>query len=199
MLVAAAADMTGIELVSVTGISSDGQWFTGVATTPTTPAGETVGFIRQYCDDAIGAACSTVATPPFGVGAASDTLAVAAGQSASVVLTITPAAGFSDAERFACAGLPVGGSCSFAQRPVPTATGTPAGTSSVTVTATSDSIDECIRSSAVPAGRAWWTGDRPGVGLASTTAALGRTHARKQGRVSSCPAERSSTEAPWCI
>lgn len=116
MLVAAAADMTGIELVSVTGISSDGQWFTGVATTPTTPAGETVGFIRQYCDDAIGAACSTVATPPFGVGAASDTLAVAAGQSASVVLTITPAAGFSDAESFACAGLPVGGSCSFAQR-----------------------------------------------------------------------------------
>lgn len=114
LLVAAGVDMTGVALLSVTGLSPDGQWITGAATTPTTPAGETVGYIVQYCDAAIGAACSTAAAAPFSVGVTSSALTVAAGQSATTTLTITPTSGFSSAVSLSCAGLPVGASCSFA-------------------------------------------------------------------------------------
>ncbi len=54
LLVTAGVDMTGVALLSVTGMSADGQWITGQATTPTTPAGETVGYIVRYCDAACG-------------------------------------------------------------------------------------------------------------------------------------------------
>jgi probable HAF family extracellular repeat protein len=59
LLSAAGVDMTGITIVALTGISTDGQFVTGQATTPDTEPNETVPFIAQYCDDNVGAACVT--------------------------------------------------------------------------------------------------------------------------------------------
>ncbi len=47
LLVDAGTEMTGITLVSVSGMSPDGQWITGQATTPTTPVNETAAYIVQ--------------------------------------------------------------------------------------------------------------------------------------------------------
>jgi len=115
-------DMTGITLVSVTGISPDGQWIQGAATTSQTAANETVAFIAQVCDDDIGGPCSTGGTAPFTLGAAPNQLSVAAGQSGSAIVTVTPNTGFTQPVSFSCGGLPVGASCSFNP-----ATVTPAG------------------------------------------------------------------------
>jgi hypothetical protein len=121
-LVAAGADLTGIELVAVTGLSRDGQWISGKATTPAS-AGQTVAFIVQYCDAAIGAPCRAAgAGSPFLVSAAGTALTVAAGSSASTQITVTPSAGFGGAVTFSCSGLPAGAACSFAPASV-----TPAG------------------------------------------------------------------------
>jgi hypothetical protein len=105
--------MTGITLVSVTGISPDGQWIQGAATTPQTSPGETVAFVAQVCDDAIGGPCSTSGAAPFTLGAAPNQLSVAAGQSGSTTITVTPDAGFAQPVSFACGGLPQGAACSF--------------------------------------------------------------------------------------
>ena len=106
-------DMTGIALVSVTGMSPDGQWIQGAATTTQTGPNETVAFIAQVCDDDIGGTCSTTGAAPFGIGVANLSLTIAAGQSATTTLTVTPNAGFVQPISFACSGLPTGASCSF--------------------------------------------------------------------------------------
>lgn len=115
--------MTGITLVSVTGISPDGQWIQGKATTAQTGPNETVAFIAQFCDDDIGGPCTTTGAAPFTLGASPTQLNVAAGQNASSTITVTPNAGFTQPVNFACSGLPTGASCSFNP-----ATVTPAGT-----------------------------------------------------------------------
>lgn len=129
LLVAAGIDMTGITLLNVTAISPDGQWIGGQATTPTTPAGETAGYVVQYCDAAIGSACvdTAAAAPSFALAASASALNVIAGQSGSTTLTITPAGGFNAAVAFACSGLPQGATCSFAP-----ATVTPTGAAAAT-------------------------------------------------------------------
>ena len=68
LLVDAGVDLTGITLVSITGISPDGQFIVGLATTPQTGPNETAGFIVQYCDDAIGGPCTDTG-PGGGVAA----------------------------------------------------------------------------------------------------------------------------------
>ncbi|MBL8288610.1 MAG: hypothetical protein JNL85_11560 [Rubrivivax sp.] len=154
LLVAAGVDMTGVTLLSVTGMSPDGQWIAGTATTPTTAAGETVGYLVKYCDDAIGAACAqvgTTPTPSFAIGASGSALTVAAGQSASTTLTVTPVGGFGNAVTFSCSGLPRGATCSFAPASV-----TPAG-AAVTTTLT-------IATDGGPV--ALWLRAHPGVALA---------------------------------
>lgn len=132
LLVAAGVNMTGISLLTVTGLSPDGQWIVGEATTPTTPANETIGYIVQYCDADIGAAClprgSTPVPPSFTVSSSATSLSVAAGQIANATLTITPSGGFNAAVSFACAGLPKNATCTFTPANV-----TPAG-SAVTTT-----------------------------------------------------------------
>ena len=64
--------MTGITLVSVTGISPDGQWIQGKATTAQTGQNETVAFIAQFCDDDIGGPCTTTGAAPFTLGRIAD-------------------------------------------------------------------------------------------------------------------------------
>jgi hypothetical protein len=108
-------NMSAITLVSVTGISPDGQWIQGAATTPQTAANETVAFIAQVCDDDIGGPCSTTGggAAPFTLGAGPTQLTVSAGQSASTTITVTPNAGFTQPVTFSCGGLPQGAVCSF--------------------------------------------------------------------------------------
>ena len=113
VLIDSGADLTGITLVSVTGISPDGQWIQGAATTPQTGQNGTAAFIAQVCDDAIGGTCSSAGAAPFTIGAANPNLTVAAGQSATTTITVTPDAGFAQPVSFACSGLPQGAACSF--------------------------------------------------------------------------------------
>jgi hypothetical protein len=47
LLADASLEMTGITLVAALGISSDGQFICGAATTPTTDLNGTAGFIAQ--------------------------------------------------------------------------------------------------------------------------------------------------------
>lgn len=133
ILVDGGVDMTGISLVSVTGLSPDGQWIQGQATTAQTGPNETVGYIVQVCDDDIGGPCSaTGGTAPFTLGASPNQITVAAGGSGTSTITVTPNAGFTQTVSFSCGNLPVGAACSFNP-----ATVTPAGapiTTTLTIT-----------------------------------------------------------------
>ncbi len=133
ILVDGGVDMTGITLVSVTGMSRDGQWIQGQATTPQTGPNETVAYIVQVCDDDIGGPCSTGGgTTPFTLGATPNQITVAAGGSGTSTITVTPNAGFTQPVSFSCGNLPVGAACSFNP-----ATVTPAGapiTTTLTIT-----------------------------------------------------------------
>ncbi len=134
LLVAEGVNMTGISLLTVTGISADGQWITGAATTATTPPNETISYIVQYCDADIGAACMSRGTTPvaasFAMTSSATALTMAAGQSRTATLTVTPTGGFNAPVNFSCAGLPRSATCTFAP-----ATLTPSGTA-VTTTLT---------------------------------------------------------------
>lgn len=133
ILVDGGVDMTGITLVSVTGMSRDGQWIQGQATTAQTSQGETVAYIAHVCDDDIGGPCSTTGgTAPFTLGATPNQITVAAGGSGTSTITVTPNAGFTQPVSFSCGNLPVGAACSFNP-----ATVTPAGapiTTTLTIT-----------------------------------------------------------------
>jgi uncharacterized membrane protein len=63
LLTSAGVNITGIEIVAVTGISPDGQFIVGQATTPYTAPNDTVAFVAQYCDSAISHACVQQFTP----------------------------------------------------------------------------------------------------------------------------------------
>ncbi|MEK7327450.1 MAG: hypothetical protein AAB217_19575, partial [Chloroflexota bacterium] len=86
ILVDGGVDMTGITLLTVTGMSRDGQWIQGQATTPQTGQNETVAYVAHVCDDDIGGPCSTVGAAPFTLGATPTQLNVLAGQSASTTI-----------------------------------------------------------------------------------------------------------------
>ncbi|MGE0643971.1 MAG: hypothetical protein AB7P24_09880 [Nitrospira sp.] len=132
ILVDGGVDMTGIALVSVTGMSRDGQWIQGQATTPQTGPNETVAYIVQVCDEHIGGSCSTPGAAPFTLVASPDQITVAAGGSGTSSITVTPDAGFTQPVSFSCGNLPVSAACSFNP-----ATVTPAGapiTTTLTIT-----------------------------------------------------------------
>lgn len=122
ILVDGGVDMTGITLVSVTGMSRDGQWSQGAATTPQTGQGETVAYVAHVCNYDIDGPCSTTGAAPFTLGASPTQLNVSAGNSATTTIFVTPNAGFSQSVSFSCGNLPVGAACSFNP-----ATVTPAG------------------------------------------------------------------------
>lgn len=70
VLISAGIDLTGIDnLVAITGVSADGQWIQGQATTPTTGPNDTVAFLLQYCDAAIAGTCreAPAQPPPTGL------------------------------------------------------------------------------------------------------------------------------------
>lgn len=59
-------------------------------------------------------AAAVGAMPDFGLSAASAAASVAAGQSTSTTLTLSPSGGFSGTVAFSCSGLPAGAACTFA-------------------------------------------------------------------------------------
>ena len=122
LLVDNGVNLDNITLVSVTGVSPDGQWIQGKAQVP---GGETT-FVAQFCDENIVGGignCSTTAAPfTLGTSAPNNSLTVSAGQSAMTTITVTPNAGFTQPVSFSCGGLPVEAACSFNP-----ATVTPAG------------------------------------------------------------------------
>lgn len=132
-LINGGVNMDGIALVTVTGMSPDGQWIQGQATTPQTGQNETVAFIAQVCDDDIGGPCSTTGAAPFTLDAAPKQLTVSAGNSGITTITVTPNVGFAQPVSFSCGNLPVGAACSFNP-----ATVTPPGTVSTTLTITTN-------------------------------------------------------------
>ena len=133
ILVDGGVDMTGITLVSVTGLSRDGQWIQGAATTPQTGQGETVAYVAHVCDADIGGPCSTTGgTAPYTLNNPNP-ITVSAGNSGNTTITVTPNAGFTQPISFSCGNLPVGATCSFNPETV-----TPPGTVSTTMTITTN-------------------------------------------------------------
>jgi len=78
--------------------------------------------------------------PDFSFAVSSGTLTIAAGQSGSVALTITPLNGFNSAVSFSCAGLPPGTSCSFSPSTVNPSGG--AASTTLTLAAATTARDE---------------------------------------------------------
>lgn len=134
LLTASGVNLDNITLVSVTGISPDGQWIQGKATRSQNP-NEQVAFIAQFCDENIvgGLAACTTTTAPFTLGASPTQINVSAGQRANTTITVTPNAGFAQPVTFACSGLPQGATCNFNP-----ATVTPPATTSTTLTINTD-------------------------------------------------------------
>jgi Chitobiase/beta-hexosaminidase C-terminal domain len=113
-----------------------------VSTTETLAA---IAVAAGYANSAIASAQYTVTAsgPAFTIAPSTTSVTLAAGQSASVSISLTPMNGFNAAVSFSCSGLPVGASCSFSPATV-TPSGGPVSTT-VTITAPSSK-------SALPAG-----------------------------------------------
>jgi Bacterial Ig-like domain (group 3)/FG-GAP-like repeat len=77
-------------------------------------------------------------TPSFTIAASPTGATVTAGNSATTMITVTPAGGFDAQVSFACTGLPTGGTCSFSP-PTVTPNGTAAATTTLTIATTTAS------------------------------------------------------------
>ncbi|MDF0676371.1 MAG: hypothetical protein P0120_18855 [Nitrospira sp.] len=78
--------------------------------------------LAVMCDDGSSGPCPTTGAASFTLGASPTHVTVAAGNSGTTTLTVTPDAGFNQPVSFSCGGLPVGAACNFTP-----ATVTPAG------------------------------------------------------------------------
>ncbi|MCC6318603.1 MAG: hypothetical protein IT361_13050 [Gemmatimonadaceae bacterium] len=111
--------MTGVSLVTASAISQDGQYIVGDGIGPRTPSGETRPYLVKLCDTTNQVPCTPLRPAPavadFTFTTSSPVAtSVAAGQSVTASLTVTPSGGFTQAVSFACAGLPPTTACAFA-------------------------------------------------------------------------------------
>jgi hypothetical protein len=118
-------------------------YYTTDGTTPTTSstqysgaimvsASETVQAIAVasgFVNSSLGTATYTINLPPsFTIASSLPSLTVAAGQTGTTTISVTPSNGFNSTVSFACSGLPSGATCSFSP-----ATITPSGSAASTM------------------------------------------------------------------
>ena len=94
-------------------------------------AGEKHGLLAQISNGA----ATTNTAPTFGFSAAGGTLAVSAGSSAFLNLSVAPVSGFTGNVSFTCSGLPAGATCRFAPSAALMVAATAAAQSAVTIDA----------------------------------------------------------------
>jgi N-acetylneuraminic acid mutarotase len=125
--------------------SAGSTLYAGPISVSTTQTLAAIAVAAGYANSAIASAQYTVTAsgPAFTIAPSTTSVTLAAGQSASVSISLTPLNGFNAAVSFSCSGLPVGASCSFSPATV-TPSGGPVSTT-VTITAPSSK-------SALPAG-----------------------------------------------
>ena len=111
------------------------------------PANETIQAVAvatNYLNSSIASAAYTIhlPAPDFSFAVSPIALTVAAGQSRTTTVSVTPVNGFASAVSFSCSGLATGASCSFSP-----ATVTPSGTAATTtLTVTTPATSAAMRS-----------------------------------------------------
>jgi hypothetical protein len=93
---------------------------------------QAIGAETGYTNSAVASAAYTILPPTITAPSLSvDTLTIAAGQTGTLTITVTPEYGLTTPITFACTGLPTGATCTFNPNPV-----TPSGSTPVTTTLT---------------------------------------------------------------
>jgi hypothetical protein len=118
-------------------------------------ASETVSVIGTapgYNNSSIASAAYVIQILPadFSISSSVPSLSVAAGQSGTLQLTVTPSNGFASATTFACSELPAGATCSFSPSSV-TPSGGPAKTTLTITTSETTGLVWPVRSPLLPA------------------------------------------------
>jgi Bacterial Ig-like domain (group 3)/FG-GAP-like repeat len=140
--------VTFLDKATTLGMATLNSAGVGAYSTTTLSAG-THSITAQYGGDdnfvpstsaAVTVTIQTAPPPSFSISASPASLSIMPGQSGTSTLSVTPAGGFAQAVSFACSGLPLKASCSFA--PATVTPGASAVTTTLTITTTAPQESE---------------------------------------------------------
>jgi hypothetical protein len=135
---------TGQATYSTSSLNAGSHSITGAYGGDTNFAGSTSAVLTQ-----------TVAAANFSLGLNLTTMSVASGGTGTTTVTVTPAAGFNQQVSFACSGLPIFSTCTFAPSTV-----TPSGTTAATTTLTvATNVSTAVLTRPAPFQRHGWKSD----------------------------------------